>query len=197
MNDYPHGLKEEDVILALKKAINILAPTFTFGYYDVEDIKQEAYIFGFESLSRYDPSRPLENFLYSHIKNRLINFKRDKYHRTDPPCVLCHNSEKCSNGDYCEKYSLWKKRNLSKQNLMRPLDIQTISVDTEKNTHGKQSVVDEANISECSDLIDLHLPVELRSTYLRIKSGNSVSKIKKQRVEQAIKEILNGRKEAQ
>jgi shikimate kinase len=80
---------------------------------------------------------------------------------------------------------------------MRPLDIQTISDDTEKNAHGKQSVVDEANISECSNLIDLHLPVELRSIYLRIKAGESVPKIKKQRVEQAIKEILNGRKEAE
>ena len=73
MSDFPHDLKESEVILALTKAINLLAPSFTFGYYDIEDIKQEAYIFGLESLARYDRSRPIENFLYSHIKNRLIN----------------------------------------------------------------------------------------------------------------------------
>lgn len=197
MNKYPHGLKERDVMLALDRAINLLAPTFAFGYYDVDDIRQEAYIFGLESLSRYDPSRPLENFLYTHIKNRLINFKRDKYHRTDPPCKICHNVGKCTNGDFCDKYKAWRKRNNSKQNLMRPLDIHTVSDDNEKNIHEKQCVVDDASISECSNLIDLHLPVELRSIYLRMKSGESVPKIKKKKVEQAIKEILDGRKKAE
>ena len=192
MSDFPHDLKESEVILALTKAINLLAPSFTFGYYDIEDIKQEAYIFGLESLARYDRSRPIENFLYSHIKNRLINFKRDKYHRTDPPCKSCHENIKCTNDDYCDKYRAWKKRNSSKQNLMRPLDIHSICDDKEKNAHSKKSVVDDAHTSECIKLIDLHLSVELRSIYLRIKSGESVSKIKREKLEEEIRRIING-----
>jgi hypothetical protein len=34
-----------------------------------------------DAMDRYDESRPLENFLAVHVKNRLNNFKRDKYYR--------------------------------------------------------------------------------------------------------------------
>jgi len=180
----------------MDKAIALLASTFMFGYYDSDDIRQEAYIFGLEALPRYDPNRPLENFLYSHIKNRLINFKRDKYHRTDPPCKICAEHGKHQDGSVCAKYTAWKKRNASKQNLMRPQDIHTID-DGNKSLKLKQSVVDDANIAECIELIDKNLDVELRSTYIRMKYGESVSKAKRVKVENAIKEILSGRKKAE
>jgi DNA-directed RNA polymerase specialized sigma24 family protein len=194
--NYPHNLTEKEVMTAMDKAIALLASTFMFGYYDSDDIRQEAYIFGLEALPRYDPNRPLENFLYSHIKNRLINFKRDKYHRTDPPCKICAEHGKHQDGSVCAKYTAWKKRNASKQNLMRPQDIHTID-DGNKSLKLKQSVVDDANIAECIELIDKNLDVELRSTYIRMKYGESVSKAKRVKVENAIKEILSGRKKAE
>jgi DNA-directed RNA polymerase specialized sigma24 family protein len=181
---------------AMDKAITLLAQTFIFGYFDADDIKQEAYIFGLEALPRYDPNRPLENFLYTHIKNRLINFKRDKYHRTDPPCKICAEHGKHPDGSTCPKYLAWKKRNASKQNLMRPQDIQTAD-DNNKSMKMNQSVVDDANILECLELIDLHLDVELRSTYIRMRNGEPVPKAKRTKVENAIKEILSGRKKAE
>ena len=75
---------------------------------------------------------------------------------------------------------------------MRPLDIHSICDDKEKNAHSKKSIVDDAHTSECIKLIDLHLSVELRSIYLRIKSGESVSKIKRERLEEEIRRIING-----
>ena len=193
---YPHGLTEEEVMAAMNKAVALLAQTFSFGYFDSDDIRQEAYIFGLESLPRYDPSRPLENFLYSHMKNSLINFKRDKYHRTDPPCKICAEHGKHPDGSICQKYLTWKKRNASKQNLMRPQDIQTAD-DSNKSMKMNQSVVDDANILECLELIDLNLDVELRSTYIRMRNGEPVPKTKRIKVEDAIKEILSGRKKAE
>ena len=38
---------------------------------------------GVEGLDRYDSNKPLENFMYAHINNRLKNFKRDNYYRFD------------------------------------------------------------------------------------------------------------------
>ena len=193
---YPHKLTEKEVMVAMDKAIALLAQTFVFGYFDSDDIRQEAYIFGLEALPRYDPSRPLENFLYTHIRNRLINFKRDKYHRTDPPCKICAEHGKHPDGSICQKYLTWKKRNASKQNLMRPQDIQTAD-DSNKSMKMNQSVVDDANILECLELIDLNLDVELRSTYIRMRNGEPVPKTKRIKVEDAIKEILSGRKKAE
>lgn len=193
---YPHGLTEKQVMTAMDKAIALLATTFMFGYYDSDDIRQEAYIFGLEALPRYDPSRPLENFLYTHIRNRLINFKRDKYHRTDSPCKICSEHGRHPDGSVCQKYISWKRRNSSKQNLMRPQDIQNTD-DTEKSMRLNQSVVDDANIAECLELIDNNLDVELRSTYIRMKNGEPVPKAKRFKIEESIKEIISGRKKAE
>ena len=182
---------------AMDKAIALLAQTFVFGYFDSDDIRQEAYIFGLEALPRYDPSRPLENFLYSHIKNRLINFKRDKYHRTDPPCKICAEHGKHPDGSVCTKYAAWKKRNSSKQNLMRPLDIQNLSDENERAVRHCPNIIDETTLTEARNLIDEHLSIELRSIYLRIRAGESVPKAKRVKLENALKEIIYGRKKAQ
>ena len=195
--NYPHDLTEEQVMTAMNKAVALLSQTFSFGYFDSDDIRQEAYIFGLEALSRYDPSRPLENFLYSHIKNRLINFKRDKYHRTDPPCKICAEHGKHPDGSVCTKYTAWKKRNSSKQNLMRPLDIQNLSDENEKSVRQSHNIIDEATLTEARNLIDEHLSVELRSVYLRIRAGESVPKAKRVKLENALRDLIYGRKKAQ
>lgn len=194
---YPHGLTEEEVMIAMNKAVALLAQTFSFGYFDSDDIRQEAYIFGLEALPRYDPSRPLENFLYSHMKNRLINFKRDKYHRTDPPCKICAEHGKHPDGSTCSKYTAWKKRNASKQNLMRPLDIQNLSDENEKSVRQSHNIIDEATLAEARAVIDNNLSVELRSIYLRIKAGESVPKAKRVKLENALRDLIYGRKKAQ
>lgn len=195
--NYPHGLTEDQVMTAMNKAVALLAQTFSFGYFDSDDIRQEAYIFGLEALPRYDPSRPLENFLYSHIKNRLINFKRDKYHRTDPPCKICAEHGKHPDGSTCQKYLAWKKRNASKQNLMRPLDIQTLSDENERSVRHNHNIIDEATLAEARAVIDNNLSVELRSIYLRIKAGESVPKAKRVKLENALRDLIYGRKKAQ
>lgn len=191
---YPHGLTEEEVMTAMNKAVALLAQTFAFGYYDSDDIRQEAYILGLEALPRYDPGRPLENFLYSHIKNRLINFKRDKYHRTDPPCKICAEHGRHPNGEVCAKYTAWKRRNASKQNLMRPLDIQNLSDENEKSIRHSHNIVDEASLLEAKALVDQHLPVELRSIYLRIQAGESIPKAKRAKLEEFLRDLIYGRK---
>ena len=40
-------------------------------------MKQQAAIFALEGLEKYDNKRPLENFLWTHVRNRLFNYKRE------------------------------------------------------------------------------------------------------------------------
>src|SRR5690348_1481836 len=108
----PPGMTEAEVLEAIEKAVNALASSFTFGIYDIDDIKQQGRLYALQALAteKYDPSRPLPNFLYAHIRNRLINLKRDKLHRNDPPCKECASGEPCQPDGHCKKFLEWRKR---------------------------------------------------------------------------------------
>jgi DNA-directed RNA polymerase specialized sigma24 family protein len=190
----PPTVSEDQVVQAINKVVAILAPSFVFGCYGLDDIKQEGRVFGLQAMAKYDPSRPLENFLYSHIRNRLINLRRDKYHRNDPPCKLCQeavaNRTAHPDGRYCAKFLAWRKRNAAKANLMRPLDLEHVSDETEKNARRESDVVEGAEVREALKLIDEGLPVELRATYLQMRAGQAVSKARKEQVVHAIRSLL-------
>ncbi len=73
-------------------------------------------------MAKYDPARPLPNFLYVHIHNRLCNFLRDNFRRNDPPCKLCKEGRQALHPDgmVCEAYKEWKRRNDCKASIMQP-----------------------------------------------------------------------------
>ena len=180
---------ESEIIEIIDRIVTVLGSGFSFGYYDMDDLRQESRIFGFEAMKRYDVDRPLENFLYSHIKNRLINFKRDKFHRSDPPCKSCHeHGHHEGEVEMCKKYKAWKKRNSSKQNLMRPYDISCVS---EKSIETDLNIAESVAIKEMFEIIDQRLPVELRQSYLQMREGISITKAKKLQLEIYIKDILS------
>ena len=62
-------------------AIN-LAPSFVFGIHQLDDIKQEITLFGLQILDRYEyGTQDLYEFLYRHIRNRMLCWKRNQIHR--------------------------------------------------------------------------------------------------------------------
>ena len=75
----PSNMSEEEVLEKIDLVVNRIAPRYTFNGYEVDDIKQEAFIICMEALKRYDCKRPLENFLSVNLSNRLKNFVRDNY----------------------------------------------------------------------------------------------------------------------
>lgn len=186
----PPFINEGEFLRAVDDASNLLAKSFAFGYYDEDDMRQQAYLFALEaSWDKYDPKRPLANFLYSHIKNRFINFKRDKFHRNDPPCTLCSTGTGHEGGALCKKYMSWRDRNASKRNLMRPDEFEEYAVPAPLKANSEYDMID---IHEVDEMIDIHLPVELRSIYLRLKSGDAVSKSKRELLLIAIRGIVSG-----
>lgn len=190
----PPNVSEADFLQAVSKVVNILARSFKFGYFEIEDIKQQAYIFAIEAMPRYDQSRPLDNFLYTHIKFRLINFRRDKFRRNDPPCQLCYGTlagnTPHEDKQYCSAYNSWLKRNRAKQNLMNTLDISNICDGDEPTTREESTVLEDIEQRELLSLIDIKLPVELRQVYLQMQAGESVPKAKRLEVEKAVLDII-------
>ena len=131
----PNNVNEEEFLIVLENISKRLGNKFKFGYHTFEDMKQQAAIFALEGLKRYDSSRPLENFLWTHVRNRLFNYKRDHYQRPDVPCNTCPFFDKhrvktqsqCtefSNRNDCELYNAWYTRNNAKKNIMKPVDIE-------------------------------------------------------------------------
>lgn len=185
----PQGKTEQEVLDAIEKAVRLLAPSFVFGYYGLEDIQQEARVEGLLAIERYDPSRPLENFVYVHIHNRLCNLLRNKFRRNDPPCKECASGKPCREGSFCKKYDAWLRRNHVKANLMQPLDLGAQAGGDAWRSF-EPSAEEEAIQTELISLIDSKLPTEMRAIYLQLRSGVNVPKSKREAVVKAVKEIL-------
>ncbi len=185
-------MTEAEFVGIADKIVCLLASKFKFGYFDVDDIKQYGRLYAWQALDSYDASRPLENFLYTHIKNRLINLKRDKYSRNDPPCKTCAAGNLHNDGNHCSRHLKWLKRNTTKKNILIPLDIDNISHDRESRTRVESSVLEDVACDELLQIIDRKLPIELRATYLQMRDGVHVPKNKRQEVENAVLDILRG-----
>jgi DNA-directed RNA polymerase specialized sigma24 family protein len=167
-------MTEAEVLATITKVVNRVAHKYRFGYYDIDDIKQEAFIIAMEAMDRYDEGRPLENFLAVHVSNRLKNFKRDNFFRPDyiPP------SGKITNDNNTKRF------------LMEPLDIDNIRDEHERNMRGEENIVDELAQKELMDIVDTSLDMGLRGDYLRILHGVYVPKPRREQIYESIMQIL-------
>jgi len=163
----PSHMDETYVLSVIAQVTQKLAPKYVFASYDIEDIEQEAFIIALEALERYDLDKPLENFLYTHVNNRLKNFKRDNYYRQDHGTAQTIQDRK--------------------KNLLEPMDIDCLySVSTQDST------VTDAHIREITELIDKKLPSHLRRDYLKLRNNSPLPKSRKANVIRVIEEIING-----
>lgn len=179
-----------------------LAYKFKFGYHQHEDMKQQISIFALEGLKNYDHKRPLENFLWTHVRNRLFNYKRDNYQRPDKPCLSCplydphckKSSSECveyDNKNNCSLYSNWINRNSTKKNLMH------LSTIDEVKSYGNAFIKDDILLSdqlssdEIFKILDEKLTGEERIIYLKIRGGSKVSKSDTDKLVQKIKTLFD------
>ena len=169
----PKGMTESEVLSVINKICDRYAYKFQFGYYTPDDIRQEAFIIAIDALDRYEEGRPLENFLAVHVKNRLNNFKRDKFYR----------QTKKDNDKQ-------KHINNSKKYLMEPLDISNIRDEHERNMRCSDEFIEDVLNNELFDLIDQNLSVEFRADYLRIRDGDYVPKPRREQIMLEIKKII-------
>lgn len=186
---------EAAITASIIRTAKAVGPRYKFGYHTDEDMIAEATLEGLQAIERglYDPLRPLENFLHVHMKNRLYNLMRKHYLRLEPPCACCNpvTGAAVAGGEAspCRKWQNWRRRNATKQNLMRPLDATAINPDGEDSLYINDSSYEEAVASELEAVIDRNLPVELRSDYRRLREGVFVPKGRTLRVREAVAKI--------
>ena len=160
-------------------------------------MKHQAAIFALEGLKNYDHKRPLDNFLWTHVRNRLFNYKRDNYQRPDKPCLLCPlykpDDPKCSSGcseftnkNDCSLYSSWLARNENKKNIMRPVGIDSIGEEITRD-----DLLKNISNKEIIQLIDKNISIKNRPIFLKLLGGMKVPKIETTKLLKEIQQILN------
>lgn len=162
----PKKMTQQQVIDQINVVVNRIAPKYTFSGYDVDDIKQEAFIICMDALDRYDNKRPLENFLSVHLSNRLKNFIRDNYYTKDEE----------------EKKRVLKPKSLSSEDF---IPLSHYGMDQDDNIDAKQ----------IQTILDKHLPASYRADYLKIINDVYVPKKRREEVIEVIKEIVEAHNE--
>jgi len=164
--EIPEGLDKELVIETITSIAKKISHKYVFASYQADDIEQEAFLIGMECLSRYDKVRPLENFLYTHMNNRLKNFKRDNYYRYD--------------------YGNAQKAQERKRSILEPMSFEHLYTLCDK-----EEVVNQAHFKEMLDLIDERLPSNMRKDYLKLRSNSFLLKKRKSDIISVIRSILD------
>lgn len=194
-------IDESELLKVIDIIAKKLAYKFKFGYHEIEDMKQQISIFALEGLANYDHKRPLENFLWTHVRNRLFNYKRDNYQRPDKPCYNCplydphlaksySGCEKYNDKNSCNEYSHWYSRNSTKKNLMHLSTIDELKDYGSAFTTQEDSLFSQISNSEIVNKIEENLSGDNRVVYLKLKNGGKVSKSDSEKLMSEIKKIL-------
>jgi hypothetical protein len=189
----PNKISDDEFLRVLDKITKRLAHKFKFGYHSIEDMKQQAAIFALEGLKNYDHKRPLENFLWTHVRNRLFNYKRNNYQRPDKPCLTCplydpkykvSNSQcsKYTNKKDCDLYSSWYKRNDNKKNIAKPCYFEDASTVSSKHIN--------LDNNELILFLDQHIRAEYRDIYLKLKHNQKINKTELNKLKKHIISIM-------
>ena len=167
----------EEYLPIIERVVNRLAKRFVFGYHQEDDLKQYAYMKAFELIAsnRWDGVRPLENFLYRHVRNRLINWKRDTYHRAEKPCKNCpfydpkflKSENQCAafiERMSCKRYASWYLRNLAKRGLSNLIDIGNVSESEISVENSVGDAYDKKEIQESPKEQSIKSPIKRKNT---------------------------------
>lgn len=173
-------MTESQVIDLITKIANKLSSKYKFDIFEKEDIFQQAFIEGIKGLENFDPTKGvLENFLSSHIKRRLVNFKRDNY--VQPINPLKMSQERAEN-----KMDIMFK----KLAIYQAIDIDLIDMENENSVYKEYDLNHELVMDEIVKMIDTNLPVKYREDYLKLLHGRTISKTRKDKIYCCIVQIL-------
>lgn len=197
----PKGIKEEDFLEVLEKAVADATRNFGVAYLEIEDLKQEARTFALEALPKFKAAKgSLYTFLRTHIHNRLINLKRDIEFRPQAPCHSCgyHDpatlpSDRTGCAVYedrsqCIRWMRWMKANSAKRNLSSPSPESNDS--SESRNDNEDMVLDDVLKRELKGLISHRIPNSLRADYLKMIDGVSLPIKRRSKVLEVLKRIL-------
>lgn len=163
------ALSEAELIEAIDYVVDSLAGGFVFGYFTIEDIRQEARCFALEGLRNFDPNfksegaleEKLRSFLFRHVRNRLMNLKRDKQGRSP-----------------------------DKHKLTYALPIDDINDIDEPNMKRDDDLGDLVELNGFKNKILRELDTPYRDDYHKMLAGVSIPKANKERLIAEIRTII-------
>lgn len=175
-----YKITDQEFIDVLNKVTQKLIYKFKFGYHEIEDMRQQAAIFALQAMEKYDNKRPLENFLWTHIRNRLFNFKRDNYQRPDKPNIKSQEEESIN------LFNSWESRNERKKNLSK-----TNVIPEGYDASTSSNFVTNISNQELLDLIESQLSYQYREIFIRVKYGDKVKATELKKLQNQVQKILN------
>lgn len=183
-------VSEVEVEQEVHRIIALTAKTASYGHFGShtqEDAYQQAYYEALKvlQLDKYDDRKPLANFLYVHMRNRLSNLRRKEVFRSEAPCKCCDAFNPGDNP--CEKWQGWNRRNQRKLKLAgvaaeSPSPIVAPHVDT------SQGLI----LGELTSYIEQRLPAELLDDYRIFAAAGKLPTTVRVRVRNALRAILAG-----
>jgi len=189
----PKGYTEQQVIDDINHVVAHLSHHFKFGLLDEEDIRQEGWVEALKALKKYKSNKntSLRTFLYTHVRNRFINMRRNKCISQSNPCIGCgfRHKKLCrefKNKNDCEKYAAWQLINKRKLSLIKGHKFIDDSDTYAINSNELEKICNK----EMFTIIDKHIPYYLRDDYCRFMHGARLSKQKKEKLIAKIKQIL-------
>ena len=188
----PNNYTEEEVLAIIADISKKLSFKFKFGYHAREDMEQQASLFAWEGLEKYDGRKPLENFLWVHVRNRLFNFKRNNFGRPNKPCDNCplnaYVNNRCTaftNLRNCEHYEKWYLRNSAKQNLLSSKEY----IDNKEPSENDPGEL--ISNRELINLIEQRIPHDIRKDWVKLKNNIKITKRRRLQILEIIEEIMN------
>ncbi|MBN9520680.1 hypothetical protein J0H58_19540 [bacterium] len=193
----PDGVTEDSLLEAIKNVVRGLRRKFRSRVHGEDDIDQTIRLLCLQVLPKYRPEvGKLEGFLFRAARNRMMNEVRAEYGRVaDPECRVCFDRERGRgpghpDGLPCDKHVKWEARNEVVFNLTHAVSMQSVSDECESRMRTTGMAEAEAVGNDLALLIDLKLPISLRADYLRLRADEPVPKIRRERVQRAVADIL-------
>ena len=129
---------KEQIPQLVDEIVDSIGYKFRFGPFEIEDLKQEAYIWAIAKLDKYDGRSTLKNFLYQIIYRQSCNLKRKHYERRSPPCAQCPLNQYCKETDSCLEYAdrldcTYWRRWISRNEQKKALNLTFEGIDTARH----------------------------------------------------------------
>lgn len=177
-------MDNEKVIEAVNKFAGYLASVYKFGFYEIDDLKQEAMVRAFQAMNNgtYDDSKDLDQYLFMTVKNHFKNIHRKYRQQNKPPCLTCplydpnfkSSLNQCSeyaDKNDCQPFNEFINKYENRQSLLQPSDITSISDEDKNELVIDYNLLEDLAQTELYDYVDRNIAPLVRNDFLRMIAG--------------------------
>jgi len=152
-------LNDEEFKELHKEICKKFSSTFAFDIHDSDDISQEIAIIILDGLERYNEEKSsVKTFIWRHVYNRLVNFKRDNLSRADIPPE-----------NEPEKREAWIKRQQAKKAVKRAVPI-IVNYKDDDFEHVDNALLSydkpQAELNEIINIVEKKLSPKMRRVWI-------------------------------